>query len=362
LVKSKEEWSTRRPTIADLARSLGLSKATVSRALNGKPDVDRVTRQRVFAGATELGYVASSTARALTNGRSNCLGLLVPSLAWPWILEVLRGVADTVERSVYSLMLYTTARGPDSERAFVSQVIPSGGIDGLILVVPDGMLPYVGRLAERGLPVVVIDDRGHHPEFPAVATTNRYGGRSATQHLASMGRRRIAMINGPLEYGCNRERFEGYRQALAEVDIAFEPGLVEVGDFTEEGGALAAAHLLASGRTFDAVFAANDLMAVGALRALREAGRRVPHDVAVVGFDDIPAASQTHPPLTTVHQPLYEMGRAATDMVIAAIRGDALEPRLELPTSLVIRESSGGRSADEVPQAGVGEEARAHEA
>jgi len=341
-VKANGVSPARRPTIADVAKSLELSKATISRALNAKGDVDPATRDRVLAEAARLGYVASSTARALSNGRSNCLGLLVPSLTWPWMLEVLRGVADTVERSVYSLMLYTTARGPDSEQAFLSQVIPSGGIDGLILIVPEGMLPYVGQLAERGLPVVCIDDRGQHPEFPAVATTNREGGHAAAAHLASINRRRIAMINGPVEYGCDRERFDGYRQALEEAGIALEPDLVEIGDFTEEGGAQAATRLLASGLPFDALFAASDLMAVGAMRTLREAGRRVPDDVAVVGFDDIPAASQTHPPLTTVRQPLYEMGRAATELVMAAIRGDAIDQRLELPTSLIVRESTGG--------------------
>jgi LacI family transcriptional regulator len=362
LVQAEGESQGRRPTIADVARSLGISKATVSRALNARGGVDPATRERVLASAAQLGYVASSTARALSHGRSNCLGLLVPSLTWPWMLEVVRGVADVVERSVYSLMLYTTARGPDSERAFVSQVIPSGGIDGVILVVPDGMLPYVGRLAARGLPVVVIDDRGQHPEFPAVATTNRDGGHAATRHLVDSGRRRITMINGPVEYGCNRERLDGYRQALGEAGIGFEPDLVEIGDFTEEGGARAAARLLASGRAFDAVFAANDLMAMGAMRRLREAGRRVPDDVAIVGFDDIPAASQTHPPLTTVRQPLYEMGRAATEMVMAAVRGDAIERRVELPTSLIVRGSSGGESADPIPQQWAGEEARHREA
>jgi LacI family transcriptional regulator len=353
------EIPARRPTIANLATSLGLSKATVSRALNGRGDVDPATRDRVLGRAAELGYVASSTARALSNGRSNCLGLLVPSLTWPWILEVLRGVADVVEHSAYSLMLYTTARGPDSERAFVSQIIPSGGIDGLILVVPEGMLPYVGRLADGGLPVVAIDDRGHRPEFPAVATTNREGGRAAARHLAEIGRRHIAMINGPLGYGCNRERFEGYQKALAEAGVGFEPSLVEVSDFTEEGGAVAANRLAASGRSFDAIFVANDLMAVGALRALRERGRRVPDDVAVVGFDDIPAASQTNPPLTTVHQPLYEMGRAATEAVMAAIRGEIIEKRVELSTSLVVRESSVGKADTKGPEERAGEEARA---
>ena len=331
---------TRRPTINDIATKVGLSKASVSRALNGKQDVDPETRKRIFKIATQMGYVPSATARALSNGRSNCLGLLVPSLTWPWILEVLRGVAEEIERSGYSLMLYTTANGEDSERAFMSQVVPAGAVDGLALVIPPGMFEYIGELAKRGMPVVVIDDRGHHPEFPTVATTNLEGGRSATQHLIDLGRRRIAMLNGQLEFGCNRDRLEGYKSALQDAGIRFEDRHTMTGYFTEESGASGIARVLESDPKVDAVFAANDLMAFGAMRAIRNSGRRIPDDVAVVGFDDIPASAITHPPLTTVHQPLYEMGRKAAGMVMAAVRGDRIEGRIELPTSLVVRAST----------------------
>ncbi len=335
--------TTKRPTINDIARSAGLSKASVSRALNGKQDVDPQTRKRVLALAAQMGYVPSASARALSNGRSTCLGLLVPSLTWPWILEVLRGVAEEIEQSGYSLMLYTTASGADSEHAFMSQVVPAGAVDGLALVIPPGMLDHIGRLAQRGVPVVVIDDRGHHPEFPTVATTNIEGGRTATHHLVALGRRWIAMLNGPLDYGCNRDRLEGYRLALQQAGIRFDPRLVANGDFAERGGASAMATLLESAPRLDAVFAANDLMAFGAMRALRNAGRRVPDDVAVVGFDDLPASALTQPPLTTVRQPLYEMGRTAATMVMSAVRGEPIQGRVELPTSLVVRGSSDPR-------------------
>jgi LacI family transcriptional regulator len=332
---------TRRPTINDIATKVGLSKASVSRALNGKQDVDPETRKRIFKIASQMGYVPSATARALSNGRSSCLGLLVPSLTWPWILEVLRGVAEEIERSGYSLMLYTTANGEDSERAFMSQVVPAGAVDGLALVIPPGMFEYIGELAKRGMPVVVIDDRGHHPEFPTVATTNFEGGRSATQHLVDLGRRRIAMLNGQLEFGCNRDRLEGYRSVLQGAGQRFDSRRTMTGYFTEESGASGMTRVLEADPKIDAVFAANDLMAFGAMRALRSAGRRIPDDVAVVGFDDIPASAITHPPLTTVHQPLYEMGRVAAGMVMAAIGGEAIRARVELPTSLVVRASTG---------------------
>lgn len=331
----------RRPTINDIARRAGLSKASVSRALNGKQDVDPDTRQRVMKLATQMGYVPSASARALSNGRSNCLGLLVPTLTWPWILEVLRGVAAEIESSGYSLILYTTAEGEESERAFMSQVVPAGAVDGLALVIPLGMLDYVERLAKGGLPVVVVDDRGHYPDLPTVATTNVEGGRTATRHLHEQGRQRIAMLNGPHDFGCNRERLEGYKSALKEAGLRFDPRHVIDSDFKETGGASAMSALLEADPRLDAVFVANDIMAFGAMRALRSAGRLIPDDVAVVGFDDVPASAMTHPPLTTIRQPLYEMGRTAASMVMAAVRGEPIAQRIELPTSLVIRESSG---------------------
>ncbi|HKB18728.1 MAG TPA: LacI family DNA-binding transcriptional regulator [Candidatus Dormibacteraeota bacterium] len=331
----------RRPTINDIAKRAGLSKASVSRALNGKQDVDPDTRQRVMTLATQMGYVPSASARALSNGRSNCLGLLVPTLTWPWILEVLRGVAAEIESSGYSLILYTTAEGEESERAFMSQVVPAGAVDGLALVIPLGMLDYVEHLAKGGLPVVVVDDRGHYPDLPTVATTNVEGGRTATRHLIEEGRQRIAMLNGPHDFGCNRERLEGYKSALKEAGLRFDPRHVIDSDFKETGGASAMSALLEADPRLDAVFVANDMMAFGAMRALRSAGRLIPDDVAVVGFDDVPASAMTHPPLTTIRQPLYEMGRTAASMVMAAVRGEPIAQRIELPTSLVIRESSG---------------------
>jgi LacI family transcriptional regulator len=335
----------KRPTINDIAKRVGLSKASVSRALNGKQDVDPETRKRVLKLAAQMGYVASASARALSNGRSNCLGLLVPTLTWPWILEVLRGVAEEIEPSGYSLILYTTTDGVDSERAFMSQVVPAGAVDGLALVIPFGMLDYIEGLAKGGLPIVVVDDRGHYPDLPTVATTNVEGGRTATRHLIEQGRKRIAMLNGPHDFGCNRDRLKGYKSALREAGLQVDPRRIVDSDFKEEGGASAMGTLLAADPQLDAVFAANDVMAFGAMRALRNAGRRVPDDVAVVGFDDIPASAMTHPPLTTVRQPLYEMGRTAASMVMAAVRGEPIAKRIELPTSLVVRDSSGANHA-----------------
>src|SRR5260370_24279036 len=176
------------------------------------------------------------------------------------------------------------------------------------------MLAYMEGLDKGGLRVVVVDDRGHYRYLPTGATTNVEGGRAATAHLIEQGRQRIAMLNGPHDFGCNRDRFEGYKSALHEAGLRLDPRRVADSDFKEDGGASAMTKLLAADPRLDAVFAANDVMAFGAMRTLRNAGPRIPDDVAVVGLDDIPASAMTHPPLTTVRQPLYEMGRTAASM------------------------------------------------
>jgi LacI family transcriptional regulator, galactose operon repressor len=334
----------RQVRIADLAREAGVSKATVSRALNGRGDVDAGTRERVLGVAGRLGYVPSAAARALTNGRSDCLGLLVPSLTWPWLLELLRGVADAVERSGYSLMLHTTMNGEESERRFVSRVAPARIVDGLALIVPPGLVDEVGQLVAAGLPVVVIDDRAWYPEYPSVATTNEEGALAAVRHLVGTGRRRIATIAGPPGFGCSGERLAGYRRALEEAGLAFDASLVVAGRFNEASGVTATRRLLEVEPSLDAIFAANDEMALGALQALRAAGRRLPEDVAVVGFDDIPAAASSTPSLTTVHQPMFEMGQAAVAMLIAAIESRPYTPHITLPTTLIPRDSTATRS------------------
>jgi LacI family transcriptional regulator len=184
----------------------------------------------------------------------------------------------------------------------------------------------------------MIDDRGHHPGFPSVATSNHTGAADAAAHLVALGRSRLAMISGPVEFGCTRDRASGFRAGAGQ---AFSRDLVAEGDFTRGGGQAAIEELLTRGVPFDGVFAHNDLMAVGVLDGLRAAGRRVPDDVAVIGFDDISIAEHTQPALTTVRQPSREMGEAAATMLLAHLAGEALptEP-LVVPTSLVVRESA----------------------
>ncbi|MFL6122030.1 LacI family DNA-binding transcriptional regulator [Actinophytocola sp.] len=321
-----------RVTIAEVARRARVSKTTVSRVLNNKGEVDAATAIRVREVIAATGYTPSARAVGLARGRAQTVGMLVPGLTWPWMGDVLQGVADVLEAQGYGLLLHTVNRGEESLERFARHVSASA-FDGLLLVVPPEALPYVTSLHESGLPVVMIDDRGHHPGFPSVATSNGVGGRDAAAHLLALGRERLAMVTGPADFGCTRDRTAGFQAMAGGVRV------VE-GDFTRESGQSAVAELLARGR-FDGVFAHNDLMAVGVLDGLRAAGLAVPHDVAVIGFDDIAIAAHTQPALTTIRQPSREMGEAAATMLLSHLDGAPLPDRPQvLPTSLVIRESA----------------------
>jgi LacI family transcriptional regulator len=329
-----------RVTIAEVARRARVSKTTVSRVLNNKGDVDVSTAIRVREVIAATGYTPSAGAVGLARGRTQTVGMLVPGLTWPWIGDVLQGVADVLEARGYGLLLHTMNRGADSLTQFARHV-SANAFDGLLLVEPPDTLSYITSLHEDGLPVVMIDDRGHHPGFPSVATSNHDGAADAAAHLLACGRRRLAMVTGPAEFGCTRDRAAGLRDRLARAGVELDPRLVVEGDFTRGGGADAVRELVTRGADFDAVFAHNDLMAVGVLDGLSAAGRTVPGDVAVVGFDDISIAAHTRPALTTVRQPSREMGEAAATMLLDNLGGTDLPaaPRV-LPTSLVVREST----------------------
>jgi LacI family transcriptional regulator len=329
-----------RVTIAEVARRARVSKTTVSRVLNNKGDVDASTAIRVREVIAATGYTPSAGAVGLAKGRTQTVGMLVPGLTWPWMGDVLQGVADVLEAMGYGLLLNTMNRGEDSLAQFAKHV-SSNAFDGLLLVEPPDTLSYITSLHESGLPVVMIDDRGHHPGFPSVATSNREGAADAAAHLIGLGRRRLAMVTGPTQFGCTRDRTAGFRERLSSAGLEFDKNLLVEGDFTREGGLAAIRDMLGAGHVFDAVFAHNDLTAVGVLDALREAGRTVPDDVAVVGFDDISIAAHTQPALTTVHQPSREMGETAARMLLSHLSGDAMpDAPVVVPTSLVIRESA----------------------
>lgn len=334
-------------TIADVAARAGVSKTTVSRVLNGRGELDAATEARVRRVIEELGYVPSARAVSLARGRTGVIGMLVPSLTWPWIGQVLQGAVDTMESAKHGTMLFTCNQGGGSMRQFASQV-DARAFDGLLVIEPEGTLDYIENaldyiteLHSSGLPVVLIDDRESRPQFPSVSTTNRAGGRQAAAHLLELGRRRPLVVSGTPGFGCVTERTEGFFEVFAEAGHPLPAQALLTGAFTLESGRAAVARAVADGVEFDAVFAHNDLSAAGAMQALREAGRAVPHEVAVVGFDDVDLAALTTPPLTTVRQPLREMGVLAARMLLARLAGEPFptEP-VVIPTDFVVRGST----------------------
>jgi LacI family transcriptional regulator len=328
-------------TIADVAARANVSKTTVSRVLNGKGELDEATAARVRRVIAELGYVPSARAVGLARGRTRVVGMLVPSLTWPWMGDVLQGAVDVLEAEQYGLLLFTCNRGAESMRLFSAQV-SAKSFDGLLVIEPEGTLDTIRTLHARGLPVVLIDDRAHEPtHLPSVATTNQAGAAAAARHLLGQGRVRPLVVSGPERFGCTEQRLGGFAEEYAAAGHPLTADRIVTGDFTLGCGRDAVAAAVAAGVGFDAVFAHNDLSAAGAMQAALDAGRRVPQDVAVVGFDDIPLAAHTQPPLTTVHQPLREMGAAAARTLLAHFEGAPLPDRpTVIPTTLTVRGST----------------------
>ncbi|WP_328840876.1 LacI family DNA-binding transcriptional regulator [Streptomyces europaeiscabiei] len=326
-------------TIADVAARAGVSKTTVSRVLNGKGEIHENTVLKVRKAISELGYVPSAGAVGLARGTTQMIGMLVPDLAWVWS-GIVQAVVDTLESEGFGLRMLTWNRGEESLRRLGLQVAAKS-FDGLLVLEPEGALGYITELHESGLPVVLIDDRFQRPGFPYVTTTNREGGEQAARHLLEIGRRRPLVVTGPEAYGCTRERLGGFVDVYAQAGIALDQRRIICGDFQFENSRNAVAQALADGVEFDAVFGHNDPSAAGALAALHEAGLRIPQDVAVVGFDDVELASYTYPALTTIRQPMWEMGEAAARLLLDHVReSPEAAPSRTIPTSLVIRGST----------------------
>ncbi|QIN85175.1 substrate-binding domain-containing protein [Rubrobacter tropicus] len=326
--------------MAEIAALAGVSKPTVSKVMNGQPGVAAATRERVERVIAERGYVRHSAARALSAGRAGSVNLVVKEIDNAYFSEIIRGVEETLERAGLSMVLTATHDEARRHRRWLARVVEHG-TDGAILVLPDEHFAHLGELRRHGVPVALVDDRGESPpDVPSVGATNFAGGFAATEHLLSLGHRRIAMISGPA-FKSTRERAAGYRTALQEAGIQPEPLLEKPGGFVAETGHGATRELLRLPDPPTAIFTGNDLQAMGVYRALYEAGLRAPDDVSVVGFDDLPFARLLTPALTTVRQPVREMGALATRMLLRVIAGEKLESaRVELATSLIVRESS----------------------
>jgi DNA-binding LacI/PurR family transcriptional regulator len=328
------------PRIEEVARVAGVSKSTVSRVINDEQYVSAKAREAVHAAIAELGYSPNQAARSLAGNRANAIALVVSEptgrvLSDPFFAGVLRGVhAELAGRHMQLLLMMSQPADTSDLVTYLS----SGHVDGALLVSLHGEDPLVPMLAEIGLPVV----SGGRPlgtPVPFVDSDNFTGALEAARHLASLGRKRIGTVAGPKDMAVGADRLSGFKRALSEAKLSTD--LVAHGDFTPESGARAMEVLLRKAPDLDAVFVAADIMALGALQVLHAQGKRVPEDVAVVGFDDSVFAATATPPLTTIRQDVEELGRTMTWRLLAELAGeDGLPPSLLLPTTLIKRSSA----------------------
>lgn len=327
------------PTLTDVALAANVSPMTASRAINNRSGVSGKTREHVLRVAAELGYVVNRAAQKLSGGRSHIVGIIAADLENPFISAVVTGASQAAWSAGYEALVYSQAnrekRPPGSVMQLLRQIS-----DGIIAVLPLEY-GYLGDLAAINIPVITIDHRGKHAEFPSIATDSYEGGRIAVRHLAELGHERIAFIAGDERLASAKDRRRAYMETMAQLGLKRDPALIVSGDFIQMGGFVATQKLLALKRPPTAIFAANDMSAFGAIAAIREVGLKIPEDISVIGFDDIPAAAQVYPALTTIRQPIHQMGRSAVNTLLALIAGiEPASPQVSLPTELVVRAST----------------------
>jgi DNA-binding LacI/PurR family transcriptional regulator len=334
-------------TLRDVATAVGISQSAVSMALADHPRIGRATKDAVRATARKLGYVPNSAGRALRAGRSGAIAVVVPNtgqhvFGHPYFMYLLQGVAAAANARDVALMVSTS---PDETHGMAAyeRVLRSQAASGAIVASAAVNDRGVNRLVDASMPVVLIGRFPHLPEAVSVGVDDIAGAAAITTHLvADHGLRRIGHISGPLDHQTAIDRYEGFRAALSGPGCAHT---LAVGDFSEESGREAARQLLDSMSGIEAIFAANDEMAYGALLELRARRLRVPQDIAVVGYDDFGVSRLTMPALTTVHVPAEDLGRKAADLLFDLVGGDVADPRhTVLPTELVLRDSCGPHS------------------
>ncbi|WSG13418.1 LacI family transcriptional regulator [Nonomuraea sp. NBC_01738] len=330
----------KRPTLEAVAARAGVSRATASRVVNGQATVAPAIRDAVQQAIDDLGYVPNSAARSLVTQRTDSIALVVsepPTRVFsedPLFSTVIRTASVELESADKQVVLMLASSAKSHAR--VERYIAGGHVDGVMLISMHGADPLPAALSRLRVPVVSYGRPAVPVDIPYVDNDNVGGAELAVRHLVSTGRRRIATIAGPQDMIGGQDRLTGYRNVLRDSD---RRSIVAVGDFTRESGATAMRQLLQDDPALDAVFVANDLMAVGALQSLRQAGRRVPDDVAVVGFDDIEAAKYTEPPLTTIRHPIFEQSATMVRLLLTLFDNGVAEPVI-LPTELVIRDSA----------------------
>jgi DNA-binding LacI/PurR family transcriptional regulator len=333
----------RAPTLEQVAARAGVGRGTASRVINGSEHVSEASRAAVLRAIEDLGYVPNRAARSLVTRLTDVIALVVSEseerfFGEPFFGQIVRGVSGALAGSQRQLLLTMSHRAHDRGR--LDNYLSRQHVDGVLLLSLHGDDPLPGQLEARGVPAVLGGRPSQESPLHFVDVDNIGGSGLAIAHLARIGRRRIATIAGPQDMSAGQHRLDGYRSALAAAGLAYDPDLVVIGDFSERSGWEACVELTRRRPDLDAVFAASDQMAVGAIEALTAQGRRVPEDIAVVGFDDSPSSRYVTPRLTTVHQPVEEMGAAMVHLLseLIADTGDPIED-IVLNTHLVVRDS-----------------------
>jgi LacI family transcriptional regulator len=344
-------------SLKDVAERAGVSTATISRVLNGSGFVSPELRDRVLAAVEALNYSPDGVARSMASHRRRTLtvGLVVDDITNPFFTAVARGVEDTAQDRGYSLMLCNSDQDVAKERSYL-RVLREKRVDGVLLAVSGHEVQHIQRLAEAGMKIVLFDRAVPDLHLPTVCVDNVAGAYEATQHLIRLGHTRIGILTGGLDVGTARERLDGYLAALKEAGVPGEPAFIVSGHFTETGGYTAGRALWEMPRRPTAILSSNNVMTTGLLMALRDRGARVPRDVSLISFDDLPYFSLLDHPLTVVAQPMYDLGQRACDLLLNGLAdGKPSDPPalIRLPTKLIVRDScrppDGSRTSTAAP-------------
>lgn len=328
------------PTLRDVANHAGVSRATVSRVLNHNPRVARELRDRVLDAIQELGYQPNRAARRLRASTSDVLGLIISDIENPFFTSVVRGVEDAAYAHQMSIVLCNTDEDPEKQKMYL-RVMQAERVAGLIIS-PTNIEEDFAELERVGIPIILLDRHTDPYEADAVTIDNVAGAYLAVKHLIDLGYKRIGMIGGSLHLTTGLERYEGYRKALESAGLKIDERLIKVGNFRADSAYRLAQEFINSPHPPRAMFVANNLMTLGTLQAMREKRVRIPEDIALVGFDDMPWASELCPPLTAVSQPTYELGQETVHLLLRRLANpDAPIRRVTLQPRLVVRMSSG---------------------
>ena len=336
--------SSSHPTLRDVARLAGVSHQTVSRVINGSEDVLPETRAIVESALEQMGYRPNAIARSMARGQTHTLACISPNLTDYTFASVIEG-AEVEARQHDYFMLSSSASDPQAFRALVDELVGHRRVDGLIVINPyaDERFQYI----PKDFPLVFVGASAHEKNICSVSLDDEKVAYEATRHLITLGHTKIALVTGPMEEDCSQDRTEGYQRALQEAGIAFDKTMVIEGDWSASSGQSALLSFVEQGRVPSAVFAQNDRMAMGVLRAARDINLKVPSQLAVIGVDDMPLSSYFDPPLTTMRQDMPRIGQEATRMLLDIIKKKSTAMRdLKLPAELVIRWSTSEKGGD----------------